>query len=55
MLKSDVFGSSLGFSPEQPASSSADRTELVPEPYTYKVFLSFGSGTSVCVCDPRHV
>jgi len=32
MLKSAVFGSSSGFRPEQPASSSADRTELVPEP-----------------------
>ena len=32
MLKSDVFGSSSGFIPEHPASSSAERTELVPEP-----------------------
>jgi hypothetical protein len=32
MLNSDVFGSSSGFKPEQPASSSADLTELVPEP-----------------------
>ena len=32
MLKSAVFGSSFGSSPEQPASSSAERTEPVPEP-----------------------
>ena len=32
MLKSAVFGSSFGSRPEQPASSSADRTALVPEP-----------------------
>ena len=32
MLKSAVFGSSLGSSPEQPASSSPDRTVPVPDP-----------------------
>jgi len=32
MLKSAVFASSLGSRSEQPASSSAERTELVPEP-----------------------
>ena len=32
MLKSAVFGSSSGFKPEQPASSSPERTLLVPEP-----------------------
>ncbi len=32
MLKSAVFGSSLGSFPEHPASSSADRTVLVPDP-----------------------
>jgi hypothetical protein len=34
MLKSAVLGSSDGARPEQFASSSADRTELVPDPYT---------------------
>ena len=32
MLNSAVFGSSSGFAPEHPASSSPDRTQLVPEP-----------------------
>ena len=32
MLNSAVFGSSSGFRPEQPASSSPDRTPLVPDP-----------------------
>ena len=32
MLKSAVFGSSSGLRPEHSASSSAERTELVPEP-----------------------
>ena len=32
MLNSAVFGSSSGFSPEQPASSSPERTLPVPEP-----------------------
>ena len=32
MLKSAVFGSSFGSPPEQPASSSPDRTAPVPEP-----------------------
>ena len=32
MLKSAVFGSSFGSSPEQPSSSSPGRTELVPDP-----------------------
>ena len=55
MLKRAVLGSSSGLSPEQPASSSADRTELVPDPYTYRFAGSFGSVTSVWVCDPRQV
>ena len=32
MLKSAVFGSSFGSLPEQPASSSPERTVLVPDP-----------------------
>ena len=32
MLKSAVFGSSSGFKPEQPASSSPERTAPVPDP-----------------------
>ena len=32
MLKSAVLGSSFGFALEHPASSSAERTVLVPEP-----------------------
>ena len=32
MLKSAVFGSSSGLRPEQPASSSPERTLPVPEP-----------------------
>ena len=32
MLKSEVLGSSFGSAPEQPASSSPERTVLVPEP-----------------------
>ena len=55
MLKSAVSGSSFGSAPEHPASSSADRTVLVPEPYTYMLALSLGAVTSVCVCEPRHV
>ncbi|PYR73991.1 MAG: hypothetical protein DMF86_19285 [Acidobacteria bacterium] len=32
MLYSDVFGSSFGSFAEQPASSSVERTALVPDP-----------------------
>src|SRR5215475_15190224 len=54
MLYRDVVGSSL--SPdEHPASSSPERTVDVPDPYRYTLFLSFGSTTSVCVCEPRQV
>src|SRR5687767_15605987 len=51
MLKREVFGSSLKSLPEQPTSSSPARTGPVPEPYTKMWLLSFGSGTSVCVCE----
>ena len=38
-----------------PASSFGERTPPVPGTYTYTFALSFGSVTSVCVCEPRHV
>jgi hypothetical protein len=54
MRKRAVFGSSIPAS-RQPGSSLGDRTLDDPEMYTYTLALSFGSVTTVCVCDPRQV
>src|SRR5262245_6805051 len=55
MRKSEVLGSCSDGLGEQPSSSVGERTLLVPDTYTYTFALSFGSTTSVCVCEPRHV
>ena len=53
MAKFAVFGSSSELAPEQRASSVAERTVAVPEPYTYRS-PSF-SPTIVWVCEPLQV
>ena len=55
MRKYEVLGSSSGGSPEHPGSSSVGRTADVPETYTYTFSSSFGSVTTVWVCEPRQV
>src|SRR6185312_10664579 len=49
------LGSSDGLAREQPVSSLGERTPADPEMYTYTSAESFGSTSTVCVCDPRQV
>src|SRR5690242_12612887 len=55
MRNSALLGSCSGSASEHPASSLDDRTPAEPETYTYTLFGSFGSVTTVCVCEPRQV
>ena len=55
MRKRAVLGSCSGLAFEQPANSLGDRAGAEPETYTYTFSGSFGSISTVCVCEPRHV
>ena len=52
---SALFGSSSGYSREQPGSSVGDRTPAEPEMYTYTLSLSFASTSTEWVWEPRQV
>ena len=55
MRKSAEFGFTSGVSRTQPGSSFGERMPAEPEMYTYTFSRSFGSSSTVCVCDPRQV
>src|SRR3954463_7975068 len=49
------LGSCDGSALEQPGSSLGDRTGADAETETYALPASWGSPTTLCVCEPRHV